>query len=76
MASGGSSSSPGMRTTPRSISFRDRALSRITLSGLMSRWMMPARWSAAAARAFRLCRHVSRALASRSATGQPHRAEG
>ena len=51
MFSGGNSSRPGTRTTPRSISFSEPPPSRITLSGLMSRWMMPARCSAATARA-------------------------
>ncbi len=42
---------PDTRTTPRSISLSDPSLSRMMLSGLISRWMMPARCSAAAPRA-------------------------
>jgi len=37
VASGGKSSSPGKRTTPRSSSFSEPPPSSITLSGLMSR---------------------------------------
>ena len=44
----GKSSNPGTRTTPRSSSFSDPPPSSMTLSGLMSRWMTPARCSAAA----------------------------